>query len=196
MSERRKNYVQRLDDKKFLRVLLFSLVYLAVNLAILNTGAIHPMMFVLYTTVSAVLLPGIYLAGAGRVKAPGVAVIYGGIMLIVVIFADPSWYKVTELLVMIILAELIRYLCVYDKWAGLLLSSVVMCFSNFGYSMCIWLMSDFTYSEAIAEMPTGYADKLMEVSPMWIFPVTLIATIAIAVITANISKKLLKIECN
>lgn len=182
--------------KKFLRVLLFSLVYLAVNLAILNTGATHPVMFVLYTTVSAVLLPEIYLAGASRVKAPGVAVIYGGIMLVVVIFADPSWYKVTELLVMITLAELIQYLCGYDKWAGLLLSSVVMCFSNFGYSMCIWLMRDFTYSEAITEMPAGYADKLMEVSPMWTFPVTLIATIVIAVITANISKKLLKIECN
>lgn len=43
-------------------------------------------------------------------------------------------------------------------------------------------------------MPVGYADKLMEVSPMWTLPVTLIATVVIAVITASISKKLLKIE--
>lgn len=59
--------------------------------------------------------------------------------------------------------------------------------------MCIWLMRDFTYSETLAEMPAGYGDVLMKVSPMWTFPATLIATEAIAVFTANISRKLLKI---
>lgn len=182
------------STKKLLRVLLFALVYLAANIAILNTGAVHPVLFVMYTMTSAVLLPGIYLAGAGKVKGPGAAVIYGGIMLIAIILADPSWYKITELVSMIVLAELARFLCGYDNWVGLLISSVVMCFSNFGYSMCIWLMRDFTYGETLAEMPAGYGDRLMAVSPMWAFPATLIATVAIAVFTTNISRKLLKIQ--
>lgn len=181
------------SKKKLLRVLLFALIYFVVNFAILNIGSIHPILFVLYTTISAVFLPGLYLAGASKVKAPGVAAIYGGVMLLVIIIVDCSWYKITELLAMIVLAELLRLIFGYESWTGLLLSSIVMSFSNFGYSMCIWLMRDFTYSEALEEMPTGYAEKLMEVSPMWTFPVTLAATVLVAVITANISKKLLKI---
>lgn len=123
--------------KKFLRVLLFSVIYIAANFLILNMGAVHPVLFVLYTCISAVLLPGVYLAGASKVKAPGTAAVYGGLMLILILIADLSWYKVMDLLVMIVLAELVRYLCGYDTWKGLLWSSVVMCFSNFGYSMCI-----------------------------------------------------------
>lgn len=71
-----------------------------------------------------------------------------------------------------------------------------MSFSNFGYSMCIWLMRDFTYHEALAEMPEGYADTLMRVSPLWTFPATLLLTVILALISANISGKLLKLNSN
>ena len=182
------------NKRNTLRVLLFAVIYVLANFAILNMGAIHPVLFVLYTCISAILLPGLYLAGASRIKGPGVAAVYGGLMLLLIIVADLSWYKVADLLVMIVVAELLRRAFGYDSWKGLKWSSVAMCFSNFGYSMCIWLMRDFTYSEAVEEMPAGYADTLMKVSPAWTLPVTLIATVVIALICAEISRKLLKLE--
>lgn len=178
------------------RAALFAALYLAANLLILNLGAVHPVMFVLYTCVSAIFLPGLYLAGAARLRGPGAAALYGGIMLLTVLAVDISWYKVAELSAMILLAELIRYLCGYESRNGLQWSAVVMSFSNFGYSMCIWLMRDFTYHEALAEMPEGYADTLMRVSPLWTFPATLLLTVILALISANISGKLLKLNSN
>ena len=179
-----------------LRILLLAVLYVAANILILNMGAIHPVMFVLYTCISAILLPGLYLAGASQVRGPGVAALYGGMMLLVVIAVDLSWYKVMELSVMILLAEFLRRLFGYESWNGLQWSAIVMCFSNFGYSMCIWLMRDFTYHEALAEMPEGYADTLMRVSPAWTFPTTLLLTVVLALISANICKRLLQLEYN
>ena len=179
-----------------LRIFLFAVAYVAVNILILTMGAIHPVMFVLYTCISAVLLPGLYLAGASRISGPGAAAVYGGLMLLVVTAVDAAWYKVVELFVMLLLAEFLRRLLGYESWNGLKWSAVVMCFSNFGYSMCIWLMRDFTYHEALAEMPEGYADTLMRVSPLWVFPATLFMTIILALISASISKRLLNLDCS
>ena len=49
-----------------------------------------------------------------------------------------------------------------------------MGFSSFGYYGQIWFNRAYTYECAIEEMPAGYGDTLMSVSPAWAFPVVVI----------------------
>ena len=51
--------------------------------------------------------------------------------------------------------------------------TVIMTFSTFGFYGQIWLNRDFTYEAAIEEMPAGYGDTLMSLSPGWAFPVVI-----------------------
>ena len=66
-------------------------------------------------------------------------------------------------------AELVRRAFRYS-WKGDLIATVIMTFSTFGYYGQIWFNRDFTYESAVAEMPAGYADTLMAVSPAWALP--------------------------
>ena len=52
----------------------------------------------------------------------------------------------------------------------------------------------YTYECAVEEMPAGYADALMEVSPTWALPVVVISGIILSVLISNITAKLFKLE--
>ena len=46
-----------------------------------------------------------------------------------------------------------------------------------------------TLPKIIEEMPAGYGDTLMAVSPVWVFPVVVIVGIIVSIWIANISMK-------
>ena len=69
-----------------------------------------------------------------------------------------------------------------------------MSFSSFGYYGQIWFNRTFTYDSAVAEMPAGYADKLMVVSPAWTLPVVIVAGIVLSVWISNITAKMFKLD--
>ena len=50
-----------------------------------------------------------------------------------------------------------------------------------------------SYEHSIEEMPVGYADTLMAVSPMWALPVVLILGIVLSAVMATITAKLFKL---
>ena len=69
-----------------------------------------------------------------------------------------------------------------------------MTFSSFGYYGQIWFNRAYTYECAIEEMPAGYADTLMAVSPAWALPVVIIIGIVLSVLISNITVKIFKLE--
>ena len=75
-----------------------------------------------------------------------------------------------------------------------MVSTVIMTFSTFGFYGQIWFNRDFTYSEAIEEMPAGYADTLMNSSPAWTLPVVLIIGIVVSIMISNLTAKIFKLE--
>ena len=69
-----------------------------------------------------------------------------------------------------------------------------MTFSSFGYYGQIWFNRAYTYECAVEEMPAGYADTLMAVSPTWALPVVVISGIILSVLISNITAELFKHE--
>ena len=97
-------------------------------------------------------------------------------------------WHVVPLIVITVLAEIVRGLTNYS-WAGDVVGTVLMSFSSFGYYGQIWFNRAYTYECAVEEMPAGYGDTLMSVSPVWAFPVVVIIGIIVSVWIANVSMK-------
>ena len=69
-----------------------------------------------------------------------------------------------------------------------------MSFSTFGYYGQIWFNRAYTHQCAVEEMPEGYADSLMALSPVWALPLIIIAGIAISIATANLTAKIFGLD--
>ncbi len=100
-------------------------------------------------------------------------------------------WHVVPLIVITVLAEIVRGMTNYS-WSGDVAGTVLMSFSSFGYYGQIWFNRAYTYECAVEEMPAGYGDTLMSVSPAWAFPVVVTVGMILSVWIANISMKMHK----
>ena len=177
------------NRKNALWMLLYAVLYAIVTAAVCVTGSIHPIFFVCYQITAGLLLSPIVIRAFRRVQAPGAAVcLFLGILLLLLIINDAVKWHVVPLIVITVLAEIVRGLSNYS-WAGDVVGTVLMSFSSFGYYGQIWFNRAYTYECAVEEMPAGYGDTLMSVSPIWAFPAVVIIGIIVSVWIANVSMK-------
>ena len=186
--------MKKWNGKNVLWMLLYLVLYMIGTVITCVLGSVHPIMFVSYQIVAGILLSGIVIKAFDRVKIFGVALCFSiGIVLIFFLIGDASVWHIVPLIVIGVMAELIRFATKYN-WTGDVVSTVIMTFSTFGFYGQIWFNRDFTYSEAIEEMPAGYADTLMNCSPVWALPVVLIIGVAVSVLISNLTAKMFKLE--
>ena len=119
----------------------------------MQTGAIHPIMFVCYQITAGILLSGIVIHAFRRIQAPGVAVCFSlGVIALFFIIQDASAWHCLPLVVMGVLAELVRAAMKYN-WTGDVIATMIMTFSTFGcferysttffvFSACLSSLSD------------------------------------------------------
>ena len=177
-------------------MLLYAVLYAVVSALVCVTGAIHPVFFVCYQITAGILLSGIIIRAFSRVKTVGAAACLAlGMILLLIIIGDAVAWHVVPLFVIAVLAEVIRSVFRYN-WAGDVIAAAVMSFSTFGYYGQIWFNRAYTYECAVEEMPVGYGDKLMAVSPSWTLPVVIIVGIAASVVISNLTAKLFKLDAN
>ena len=182
------------NTKNVLWMLLYAVLYAVGTALVCVTGAIHPVLFVCYQITAGLLLSGIIIRAFARVKAVGAAAFLGaGMILLLVLIGDAVIWHVVPVLVITVLAELIRGITKYN-WTGDVIGTAIMAFSSFGYYGQIWFNRAYTYECAVEEMPAGYGDTLMAVSPTWALPVVLVAGIILSVIVSNVTSKLFKLE--
>ncbi len=180
------------NRKNALWMLLYTVLYAVVTAAVCVTGSIHPIFFVCYQITAGLLLSPIIIRAFRRVQAPGAAVcLFLGMLLLLLIINDAVMWHVIPLIVITVLAEAVRGMTHYSR-SGDVLSTVLMSFSSFGYYGQIWFNRAYTYECAVEEMPAGYGDTLMSVSPVWVFPVVVIAGIVLSVLIANVSGRRIK----
>ena len=186
--------MKKWNGKNVLWMLVYLALYMVGTVITCVLGSVHPIMFVCYQITAGLLLSGVVITAFDRIKAPGVAACLAlGIVLVFIIINDMSVWHVVPLIVIGIMSEVIRLITKYS-WTGDVVSTVIMTFSTFGFYGQIWLNRDFTYSEAIEEMPAGYADTLMSCSPAWALPVVLIVGMALSVLISNLTAKIFKYE--
>ena len=111
-----------------------------------------------------------------------------GMLLLLLIIRDAVMWHVVPLIIITVLAEIARAMAKYS-WGGEIVAAVLMSFSSFGYYGQIWFNRAYTYECAVEEMPAGYGDTLMSVSPVWAFPVVVAAGIMVSVLITNIYRK-------
>ena len=114
-----------------------------------------------------------------------------GLLLHLIIIRDAVMWHVVPLIIITVLAEIVRGMTNYS-WSGDVAGTVLMSFSSFGYYGQIWFNRAYTYECAVEEMPAGYGDTLMSVSPAWAFPVVVTVGMILSVWIANISMKMHK----
>ena len=170
-------------------MLLYAVLYAIATAVVCVTGSIHPIFFVCYQITAGLLLSSIIIRAFRRVQAPGAAVcLFLGMLLLLLIIRDAVMWHVVPLIIITVLAEIARAMAKYS-WGGEIVAAVLMSFSSFGYYGQIWFNRAYTYECAVEEMPAGYGDTLMSVSPVWAFPVVVAAGIMVSVLIANIYRK-------
>ena len=182
------------NKRNALRMLLYAVLYAVVTAVVCVTGAIHPVFFVCYQITAGILLSGIVITAFRTIQAPGVAACLSlGMLLLLVIIQDAVAWHVIPLIVIAVLAEAVRA-AFHHSWTGDVIATVIMTFSSFGYYGQIWFNRAYTYECAVEEMPAGYGDKLMAVSPVWAFPVVIIIGVIASVLVSNLTAKLFRLE--
>ena len=177
------------NRKNALWMLLYAALYAVVTAAVCVTGSIHPIFFVCYQITAGLLLSPIIILAFRRIQAPGAAVcLFLGMLLLLSIINDAVMWHVVPLIVITVLAEAVRGMAKYS-WSGDTIAAVLMSFSSFGYYGQIWFNRAYTYECAVEEMPAGYGDTLMSVSPAWTFPVVVIIGIIMSVLISNVFMK-------
>ena len=184
----------KLEKKSVFCVLLYAVLYAVVTALVCITGSIHPVFFVCYQITAGILLSGIIITAFRKAKAPGVAVcLLFGLLLLLLLIQDAVAWHVIPLIVITVLAELIRAAFKYS-WTGDVIATILMTFSRFGYYGQIWFNRTYTYECAIEEMPAGYADTLMALSPTWLLPVVIIVGVLLSVLISNLTAKLFNLN--
>ncbi len=184
----------KVEKKSVFRVLLYAVLYAVVTALVCITGSIHPVFFVCYQITAGILLSGIIITAFRKIESPGVAVcLFFGLLLLLLLIQDAVAWHVIPLIVITVLAELIRAAFKYS-WTGDVIATILMTFSSFGYYGQIWFNRAYTYKCAVEEMPEGYADTLMALSPTWMLPVVIIVGILLSILILNYTAKLFNLK--
>ena len=182
------------NKKNSLWMLLSVVLYVTASYIVCAIGAIHPAFFVCYQISAGILISGVVISIFAKIKRPGAAAFLSlGVVLTFILRNDASIWHIAPLIVMAILAEAVRAAAKYS-WTGNVIGTVIMTFSSFGLYGQIWFNRDYTYACALEEMPAGYADTLMSVSPTWALPVIIICGIVLSIIISNVTAKLFKLD--
>ena len=183
------------NKKNALWLVLYIVIYDVMSAIVCVLGSIHPFMFVIYQVTAGILVTGVAARTFARIQAPGTALcLSAGMIALFFIIGDANLWHCVPIIVIGILAEIAGLVIGNEKWLAIVVKSVIMSFSTFGYYGQIWFNRDYTYDCAIDEMPAGYADTLMKLSPVWSLPVVIVVGIVVSVIIANVTAKLFKLE--
>ena len=183
------------NKKNALWLMLYIVIYDVMSAIVCVFGSIHPFMFVIYQVTAGVLVTGIAARTFTRIQAPGAALcLSAGMVALFFIIGDANLWHCVPVVVIGILAEITGLIIGNEKWLTIVVKSVIMSFSTFGYYGQIWFNRDYTYDCAIDEMPAGYADTLMKLSPAWSLPVVIVIGVAVSIIIANVTASLFKLE--
>ena len=164
--------------KNALWMLVYTALYVIGTMLVCMSGLIHPLVFVCYQITAGIVLTVCLSAGA---------------IIMLLLMNDANGWHMIPLIVIALGAEMIRYVWKY-RWPGNAAGAILMTFSTFGYYIQIWFNRAHSYEHSIEDMPAGYADALMAVSPVWTLPVVLILGIAVSAVMANVTAKLFKLE--
>ena len=151
------------------QTILFAAIYFVIVLAATIMGGIHPLLYLLVTTLIALLawIPYMYVLAFGELAN----------MLLI------------SLIVCAILAEIVRRRMGYKNYKGVVMSYILFSLSNIGSPLYVWIFPEYAVSEAVEEMSTTYAETLSTLTSLWFMILAVVATFVVSAIAGALAKK-------
>ena len=180
--------------KKFFKLLLMALAYLACFLLGGASGLIHPACYAYVGAVLPLLTAFVYLYTCTVIRGFGAATALNGFILVLFLIAgEADLLFIIGTVVLTALAELLRYRFGYGTRKGVRWSFVPFAFSFFAYTGHWWTDTEGSLAAAVEEMPAGY-DQLMKpvIDNVPVLVVVLILTIPVAFLAMRLAEKVLK----
>ena len=182
------------NKKNALLMVIYVVLYVVMTVIVCVLGSVHPFFFVCYQITAGLIVTGVAAKAFDKVRATGAACCLSlGMILTFLAMQDANMWHCLPVVIIAVLAEIVRLMFKYNSVSNMI-AAVIMSFSSFGYYGQIWFNRDYTYECAVEEMPVGYAESLMNLSPAWAFPVVIIIGTVLAFVNYNITKKLFKFD--
>ena len=112
--------------------------------------------------------------------------------LIYFIAGELSNLVIVTLIASAIFAEVVRKASGYNSFKGNLISYIFFSFGMSGSPIYIWVFREYTIDKAIEEMSAEYAAAMEVMTPVWVLPAMIAATILLALLGGIIGKCALK----
>lgn len=172
------------------QTILFAAIYFVIVLAATIMGGIHPLLYLLVTTLIALLAWIPYMYVTAKVPKMGVVLIMNLFVVIAFLaFGELANMLLISLIVCAILAEIVRRRMGYKNYKGVVMSYILFSLSNIGSPLYVWIFPEYAVSEAVEEMSTTYAETLSTLTSLWFMILAVVATFVVSAIAGALAKK-------
>lgn len=172
------------------QTILFAAIYFVIVLAATIMGGIHPLLYLLVTTLIALLAWIPYMYVTAKVPKMGVVLIMNLFVVIAFLtFGELANMLLISLIVCAILAEIVRKRMGYKNYKGVVMSYILFSLSNIGSPLYVWIFPEYAVSEAVEEMSTTYAETLSTLTSLWFMILAVVATFVVSAIAGALAKK-------
>lgn len=186
--------MEKLTTKDLVTTGIYSAIFFAINLIVMVTTGIAPIVWLAMAPILALLCGVIYMMLITKVQKFGPVLIMGMIVA-VIYFATGgfTWLILATFAVGGLAAELIRYASGYQSFKGNLAAYCVFSLGIIGSPLPLWVMGDsFTDNILEAGMDPSYVDTMEAMISGWSLAVVIIATLVAALIGGLIARNVLK----
>lgn len=184
----------KLQAKDLVTIGIFSAIYFVVNLIVMVSGGITPLLWIFMPPILSVLCGVIYMLLVAKVQKTGAVLIMG--LITGVIYVATGQFTLVLLVTFgaaCIVAEVIRKITGYKNFKGNLLGYAFFSLGMVGSPLPIWLFrEDFSNQMVTQGMPADYVATMNVVTPNWLLVVMIIATFLLAFVGGLIGKAILK----
>lgn len=184
----------KLQVKDLVTIGIFSAIYFVINLIVMVSGGITPLLWIFMPPILSVLCGVVYMLLVAKVQKTGAVLIMGLITgLIYVATGQFTLVLLATFGLGCIIAELIRKLTGYNSFKGNLLGYAFFSLGMVGSPLPIWLFRDSFSEQMVTQgMPADYVATMNAVTPIWVLVVMVVATFLLAFVGGLIGKALLK----
>lgn len=184
----------KLQVKDLVTIGIFSAIYFVVNLIVMVSGGITPLLWIFMPPILSLLCGVIYMLLVAKVQKTGAVLIMG--LITGIIYVATGQFTLVLLVTFglaCIMAEIIRKITGYNNFKGNLLGYAFFSLGMVGSPLPIWLFRESFSQQMVSQgMPVDYVETMNAVTPIWVLVVMVVATFLLAFVGGLIGKALLK----
>ena len=184
----------KLQVKDLVTIGIFSAIYFVINLVVMISGGITPLLWIFMPPILSLVCGVIYMLLVAKVQKTGAVLIMG--LITGIIYVATGQFTLVLLVTFglaCIVAEIIRKITGYNNFKGNLLGYAFFSLGMVGSPLPIWLFRDSFSQQMVTQgMPADYVATMNDVTPVWELVVMVVATFLLAFVGGLIGKALLK----